>query len=178
LRALCCWKRKRRLGQSIVFAGLLSFGLAAAADLVQRPIKEILKIPTPENFDCNDLCRSRASVVSALEEIPGNHLVLIHYPQGHNFVKEWVFNSYDIPSQRIIWAHDLDPSDPDKPPICHYRDRHVWLLSPVDSEAWSVAQARRALLAVNTDRMCAAPADAQGKYARDFTSGDAAGSVN
>ena len=77
--------------------------------------------------------------------MPGDHLVLIRYRAGHLRSTEWVYNGHDIPSQRIIWAHDLDPEDSDQPLICHYHDRHVWMLEPIDGGAWTPQQAKEAL---------------------------------
>jgi len=165
LRALCCWKRHQRLGQILVFASVLSFGLAAVAEMGQAPVRAVFNVSHHQvtgYFD--NYWKSRASVESALEGIPGKHLVLVRYPQEHDANQEWVFNGYDIPGQRIIWAHDLDPSDPDKPLICHYRDRHIWIVSPVDTEAWSVEQAQRALKAVDSAQVCAAAGDNVGMF--------------
>jgi hypothetical protein len=149
----------------LVFASVFSFGLAAVAEMSQAPVSALLNVPHRQArgyFD--NYWRSKASVESALEGIPGKHLVLIRYPQGHDANQEWIFNGYDIPGQRIIWAHDLDPSDPDKPLICHYRDRHIWMVSPVDTEAWSVEQAKRALKAVDSAQVCAATGDNVGVF--------------
>jgi hypothetical protein len=98
--------------------------------------------------------KSRTAVTSVLQCIPGNHLVLIHYPHGHDVNKEWVYNGFDIPSERIIWAHDLDPIDPDMPLVCHYRDRHVWRLMPADMQAWTVSEAQGQLHEVDTTQLC------------------------
>ncbi|MGD0522329.1 MAG: hypothetical protein ABSA48_13810 [Terracidiphilus sp.] len=187
LRALCCWKRKQRLGQLLVLASLLFFGLMTVVELGQGPVREAINIPnhapnwipnhTPIWFTRNFL-KQRASVISVLDGIPGNHLVLVHYPQGHVVDKEWVFNGYDIPSQRIIWAHDLDPSDPDKPLICHYRNRHIWLVEPVDTEVWSPALTQKALQAVNTSQMCADSGEANEEHTPVPGSAGAAIGVN
>jgi hypothetical protein len=156
-------------------------------ELGQGPVREAINIPnhapnwipnhTPIWFTRNFL-KQRASVISVLDGIPGNHLVLVHYPQGHVVDKEWVFNGYDIPSQRIIWAHDLDPSDPDKPLICHYRNRHIWLVEPVDTEVWSPALTQKALQAVNTSQMCADSGEANEEHTPVPGSAGAAIGVN
>jgi hypothetical protein len=179
LSALCCWRRKHRLGQLIVLASLSSFALTTLVELAQNPIFKMLNIPYHSAiwYEMNFL-RQKASIASILDGIPGNHLVLVHYPQGHDYNKEWVYNGYDIPSQRIIWAHDLDPSDPDKPLVCHYRNRHVWLIEPVDKEPWSPALAQNALHSVNTSQMCADSDEANEERAPELTPAGAAISVN
>ena len=179
LGALCCWRRKSRLGQLLVLASLSSFALTTAVELARDPVFRMLGISyhPPVWYEMNFL-RQKASVASILDGIPGNHLVLVHYPQGHDYDKEWVYNGYDIPSQRIIWAHDLDPSDPDKPLVCHYRNRHIWLIEPVDKDVWSPALAQNALHAVNTSNMCADSGEANEEHAPELTPAGAALGVN
>jgi hypothetical protein len=179
LRALCCWKRKYRLGQLLVLSGLLFFVLMTAVDLGQDPVKKMLNIPSrPANWDETNFLRQKASVVSILDGISGNHLVLIHYPQEHDAAKEWVYNGYNIPSQKIIWAHDLDPSDPDKPLVCHYRNRHIWFIEPVDTEEWTPALTRKALRPVDTSQMCIGTGEAHEEHTPVPSSADAAIGVN
>jgi hypothetical protein len=179
LRALCCWKRKQRIGQLLVRASLLFFGLMTVAELAQGPVFKMLNIPYhPANWDSTNFLRQKASVISVLDGIPGNHLVLVHNPQGHNVDKEWVYNGYDIPSQRIIWAHDLDPSDPNKPLLCHYRNRHVWLIEPDDSEVWTLSMAQKALQTVNASQMCVNSGEANEEHATELTPAGTAIGVN
>ena len=179
LRALCCWKRKQRIGQLLVMASLLFFALATVTELALDPTLEMLNVQShPATWHGRNFLRQRASIISVLDGIPGNHLVLVHYPQGHDVDKEWVFNGYDIPSQRIIWAHDLDPSDPDKPLICHYRNRHIWFVEPVDTGEWSPALTQKALQAVDTSQMCADSGEANEEHTPELTSAGAAIGVN
>lgn len=179
LSALCCWRRKYRLGQLLVLASLSSFALTTAAELAQGPVFKMFNISYHPRlwYDMNFL-RQKASVVSILDGIPGNHLVLVHYPQGHDQDREWVYNGYNIPSQRIIWAHDLDPSDPDKPLVCHYRNRHIWFIEPMDTDVWSAALAQKALHPVNTSQMCADSGPANVEHAPELTSAGGVIGVN
>jgi hypothetical protein len=149
------------------------------AELAQGPVFKMLNIPYhPANWDSTNFLRQKASVISVLDGIPGNHLVLVHNPQGHNVDKEWVYNGYDIPSQRIIWAHDLDPSDPNKPLLCHYRNRHVWLIEPDDSEVWTLSMAQKALQTVNASQMCVNSGEANEEHATELTPAGTAIGVN
>jgi hypothetical protein len=155
LRAVSCWQRKQRVGEFLVFVSLLVFGVMAVIRVSPAPIRSMLD---KSNRETPLFVQSKEAVLSVLQSIPGKHLVLVHYPKNHDAGAEWVYNTHDIPGQSVIWAHDLDPFDPNQPLICHYRDRHVWLIDPLDTEAWSVAQAKEAMKAIDTAKLCTASA--------------------
>ena len=179
LRALCCWKRKQHIGQLLIMASLLFFALATVAELAQGPVFKMLNIPyQPANWNETNFLRQKASAISILDNIPGNHMVLVHYFQEHDPAKEWVYNGYDIPGQRIIWAHDLDPPDPDKPLICHYRNRHVWLISPYDSEVWTPSLTQKSLQPINTSQMCVNSGESSEEQSPELTPAGEAIGVN
>lgn len=179
LRGLCCWKRRQHIGQLLVVASLLFFALATVAELAQDPVFKMLNIPYHRaNWNETNFLQQKAAILSVLDGIPGNHMVFVHYPQGHDIKMEWVYNGYDIPRQRIIWAHDLDPSDPDKPLVCHYRNRHIWRFEPVDTEVLSPALALTKLQPVNTSRMCANSGPANEEHAPELTPAGAVIGVN
>jgi hypothetical protein len=82
----------------------------------------------------------RQPILSQLEQQPGSHVVLVRYlPDLYNLdlhrnemwppsgVWEWVYNSADIDQQRIIWAHDMGPTE-NAELIHYYPHRQVWLL--------------------------------------------------
>jgi len=81
---------------------------------------------------CDFFAVNREMVTKALDAVPGDHLVLVHYsdPGTPYMRQEWVYNSDDIDSQRIVWAHELEPEVTDAPLICHFSTRHIWLFSP------------------------------------------------
>ena len=72
--------------------------------------------------------------------LPGRDIVLVRYsphlydiplhskdvwpPSG---VWEWVYNTADIDSQKVIWAQDMGPAK-NQELIDYYKDRRVWLL--------------------------------------------------
>lgn len=72
--------------------------------------------------------RGRERIVRFLESKPGNHLIFVHYPEGPQAQYEWVCNSADIDSQRVIWAHALDLASNDALAE-HYHDRSIWVLT-------------------------------------------------
>jgi 4-amino-4-deoxy-L-arabinose transferase-like glycosyltransferase len=74
----------------------------------------------------------RALVDKQLAVIPGQLLVFVRYSRHHVYQDEWVWNSADIDSSRIVYARDLGPDD-DKKLIRYYPHRKVLLLEPDDS---------------------------------------------
>jgi hypothetical protein len=71
----------------------------------------------------------RADVAAQLEQIPGNHLVLVRYGPEHETNDEWVYNGADIDHARIIWARAMSPAE-DAELIRYYHDRNAWLVQP------------------------------------------------
>jgi hypothetical protein len=72
-----------------------------------------------------DIAWDRDRIVERLETEPGSHLVIVRYLPGRSVHHEYVYNSADIDSQRIVWARELD----DTPRLLEYfGDRRPWLL--------------------------------------------------
>ena len=71
----------------------------------------------------------RARVVQELEQNPGNHLVIVRYKPGHDFIlDEWVYNAADIDDSKVVWARDMGPQNAE---LVHYfSGRHIWLAEP------------------------------------------------
>jgi hypothetical protein len=61
--------------------------------------------------------------------LSGNQLAIVHYSSLHNPFNEWVYNSADIDSSKIIWAREMDLAD-NLELTRYYRDRKVWLVEP------------------------------------------------
>ncbi len=71
----------------------------------------------------------RAGIVGTLNDMPGDHLIIVRYAPDHFTHQEWVYNSADIDHSKIVWARDLP--DTDLAPLLHYFSaRHVWLFTP------------------------------------------------
>lgn len=70
----------------------------------------------------------RVRINKELSALPGKHLVLVHYAQGHNPRREYVVNDADIARQKIIWARDLGAEN--QTLFDHYPDRTIWLFDP------------------------------------------------
>jgi hypothetical protein len=71
----------------------------------------------------------RAQIESRLEQMPGKQLVIVRYSLDHNSLDEWVYNTADIDSAKVIWAREMDSAN-DLELIDYYKDRKVWLVQP------------------------------------------------
>jgi len=74
----------------------------------------------------------RRSILQALKQQPGPHLVLLRYAPSHDHHQEWVFNAADIDASPIVWAREMGPAQ-DRPFLEYFRHRKVWLLEPDQS---------------------------------------------
>jgi hypothetical protein len=114
----------------------------AALDLAARPAHLGQPATPGSGWACECLGdpqpgAERARIQAALEQIPGKQLVLVRYAQDHNAGEEWVYNSPEIDSAKVIWARDAENvdnqgenSDPNAELLRYYRDRKVWLVQP------------------------------------------------
>jgi hypothetical protein len=70
----------------------------------------------------------RSQLVTQLQNIPGQHVVFVHYAEDHNVHKEWVYNHADIDSSRIVWSRCMSPQQNQRV-LDYYSDRQFWLLT-------------------------------------------------
>ena len=98
--------------------------------------------------------RLRDDVTAKLEKIPGKHLVFVRYFPGHCFCEEWVFNSADLKSQKVVYARPYTPQSDEA--LANYLDEHdVWVIEP-DAHPYRLERFDDSLV----ERMAgAAPAD-------------------
>ncbi len=115
--------------------------LVCAVIALLRPFDKFLGMPVRgvESSDWNftwygpdHFGTERANVERRLGELPGKQLVLVHYAKSHLPLNEWVFNSADIDTSKVIWAHDMGPTD-NQELIHAYSDRTVWMVAPDQS---------------------------------------------
>ena len=79
--------------------------------------------------DLNAWARHRLRIAQELEQLPGQHLVLVHYSAGHNVHQEWVYNLADLKAAKVLWARG-ERSDWNSRLIDQYRATHsVWELA-------------------------------------------------
>jgi len=72
---------------------------------------------------------ARASILSTLEHLPGEHLVLVRYSADHNFDVEWVYNAADIDASKVVWARDMGARD-NQELLQYFKNRSAWMLDP------------------------------------------------
>jgi hypothetical protein len=61
---------------------------------------------------------------------PGSrHVILVRYTGTQSPHEEWTYNSADIDSQDVIWAHDLGSAE-NVLLLEYYKERKIWLLQP------------------------------------------------
>jgi hypothetical protein len=71
----------------------------------------------------------RAEFKRQLSAVDGQQLVIVRYPYPEwHIEEEWVYNSANIDSQRIVFAHDLG-LEQNRALLDYYPRRHVWLLT-------------------------------------------------
>jgi hypothetical protein len=76
--------------------------------------------------------RPREVVEKAIEKVNGRHVIFVRYSATHDGHDEWVYNSPDIDSQRVIWARDR--GEENQKLEAYYPDRTFWLVD-ADSAA-------------------------------------------
>jgi hypothetical protein len=82
----------------------------------------------------------RVRLLSELQKLPGQHLVIVRYAPDHSPHEEWVYNSADIDSAKVVWARDLRtpdrqigagvvaPPDANNHLISYFEHRSIWFL--------------------------------------------------
>jgi len=71
----------------------------------------------------------RARLIKQLEREPGQHLVIVRYNPDHEIFEDWVYNSADINSAKVVWARDMGATG-NQELIEHFKAHSVWLVEP------------------------------------------------
>lgn len=71
----------------------------------------------------------RAPTEAELNNISGDHLVIVRYGPKHDVHLEWVYNGADIDHSRIVWAREMN-ADKNRELIEYFKNRKIWLLEP------------------------------------------------
>jgi len=72
---------------------------------------------------------SRELARKSLAQEEGQHLVIVQYSEHHNYHQEWVYNSADIDSAKIVWSRDMGP-ERNRALFNYFKDRTLWLARP------------------------------------------------
>jgi hypothetical protein len=75
---------------------------------------------------------ARAKIARALQNAPGQHLILVGYDKTHLPDDEWVYNAADIDHAKVVWARDMGQSD-NQELLQYFKERRVWLVCPDES---------------------------------------------
>jgi hypothetical protein len=108
-------------GRFLVVWGVIAF---SSGILLERVL---VGIATGGNWT-----EERARIMAELDALGGRHVIFLRYGPEHDTGQEWVYNSADIPGQRVIWARAMD-AGADRRLMEYHPGRRAWLLR-VDSK--------------------------------------------
>ena len=133
-RHMRVWRRNRGLGPALSRILIAALCLTIVLGNMGRALEVFAPGPriahlAPVWESLYPAKRLRDDVNSELERIPGRHLVFVKYAKSHCFCDEWVFNSADIATQRIIYARLYTP-ETDQALAASLGDHDVWLVEP------------------------------------------------
>ena len=80
-------------------------------------------------FEVTSPSSRRAGIEQQLDQLPGEHLVLVKYSPEHSAHEEYVYNGADIDHSPIVWAREI-PGRDINPLLTYFRNRDVWVLEP------------------------------------------------
>jgi len=74
----------------------------------------------------------RNVIVRELRNMPGKHLVIVHYGPRHSPHIDWIFNCADIDAAKVVWARDM--GDRKNQELLHYfKNRRTWQVEADES---------------------------------------------
>jgi hypothetical protein len=101
--------------------------ILAALSAASAFITIAIFIASPASPDSKRI--GRQDLIAAYPQLQaGQHLIFVQYTADHLLDDEWVYNTSNIPTQKIIWAHTLNPAS-DRALKNAFPDRHAWLLT-------------------------------------------------
>jgi hypothetical protein len=101
---------------------VITFGLR----LVAKPIGLGVE-PYPLSWISSPDNGIRRSLVQTLKSEPGRHIVFVRYSDTHDVHYDWVYNTADIDSSAVVWAHEMKQSD-NQELLRYFAHRRAWLL--------------------------------------------------
>ena len=122
LRHLRLWRwQGRAVGAALVRA----IPVICCAMIVLRIFAVAVRVPVEPAWPRGNL--ERAAIVRELQDLPGQHLVIVRYRPDHDLDREWVYNAADIDNAKIVWARDMGAVDNEEL-LQYFPIRHVWRL--------------------------------------------------
>jgi hypothetical protein len=127
MRHLRLWKWKGKwLGQSVVRA----IPLLCLATVIIRVTAIYAHATIEEPWPRGNM--PRAELLHRLENMPGQHLIVVRYAASHLPDPEWVYNAADIDTSKVVWARDMGEQQ-NQELLQYFKNRDVWLLDPDES---------------------------------------------
>lgn len=128
-RHLRVWRWKGRpVGLAVVrmipLVCMLMLGIRIGISVFKLPVNLVWP-STWATVEWKPLNRQR--IATALEDHPGEHLVLVRYGPKHDPFREFVYNAADIDRARIVWARDMSPIE-NQTLLNYFQNRQVWEL--------------------------------------------------
>jgi len=77
-------------------------------------------------FDNYEPIKMRAAFAAGLQELPGEHLVIVRYTSQHVPAREWVYNGADIDGSKVVWAREIPGVDM-QPLLDYFHGRQLWI---------------------------------------------------
>ena len=127
MRHLRLWKWKGKwLGPSVVRA----IPLICFATVIIRVTAIYAHATIEEPWPRGNM--PRAELLHRLENMPGQHLIVVRYAASHLPDPEWVYNAADIDTSKVVWARDMGEQQ-NQELLQYFKNRDVWLLDPDES---------------------------------------------
>lgn len=124
LRSLRAFRiQNRQIGRVLVSLVLVGFLFASTYQLLQAASEK------PGTW-----ADQRLSIQQQLQNVEGQHLILVQYGANHNVHHEWVYNGADIDSAKVVWARSLG-CEKDAALVDYFANRHVWHLRADETPA-------------------------------------------
>lgn len=75
----------------------------------------------------------RVAITRILQNLPGQHLVIVHYGPKHPVHIDWIANRADIDAAKIVWARDMGQEENQKL-VEYFSGHHAWIVNADDDE--------------------------------------------
>jgi hypothetical protein len=73
----------------------------------------------------------RDRLTAQLNQISGQHLVIVHNHWSHTGSEDWIYNKANIDHAKIVWARDMGP-EKNQELLRYFANRRLWLVDQND----------------------------------------------